>query len=124
MTCIPTLGGPAPAISTHFRFSTVVCPTSCGTLPPAGRLFRMTDFVIDPPVRILGRRGSFVRSTDQAAAFMREHMLQHVDGDATEVLRRLEDVGSAEEAQDAAAAFRRWIASGLLAMPGGGASGD
>jgi len=84
----------------------------------------MTDFVIDPPIRILGRRGSFVRSTDQAAAFMREHMLQHVDGDATEVLRRLEDVGSAEEAQDAAAAFRRWIASGLLAMPGGGASGD
>src|SRR5262249_44104127 len=44
-------------------------------------------------------RGSFVRSTDQAAAFMREHMLQHVDGDATEVLRRLEDVRSAEEAQ-------------------------
>jgi len=77
----------------------------------------MTDFVIDPPIRILGRRGSFVRSTDQAAAFMREHMLQHVDGDATEVLRRLEDVRSAEEAQDAAAAFRRWLASGLLAMP-------
>ena len=51
-------------------------------------------------------------------------MLQHMDGDATEVLRRLEDVRSAEEAQDAAEAFRRWIASGLLAMPGGGASGD
>jgi hypothetical protein len=80
----------------------------------------MTDFVIDPPIRILGRRGTFVRSTEQAAAFMREHMLQHVDGDATEVLHRLEDVRSAEEAQNAAAAFRRWIA--LLAMPGDNAS--
>jgi hypothetical protein len=65
----------------------------------------MTDFAIDPPIRILGRRGTFVRSTEQAAAFMREHMLQHVEGDAMEVLRRLEDVRSAEEARDAAAAF-------------------
>ena len=80
----------------------------------------MTDFAIDPPIRILGRRGTFVRSTEQAAAFMREHMLQHVDGDAMEVLHWLEDVRSAEEAQDAAAAFRRWIA--LLAMPGDNAS--
>jgi hypothetical protein len=73
----------------------------------------MTDFAIDPPIRILGPRGTFVRSTDQAAAFMREHMLQHIDGDATEVLRRLEDVRSAQEAQNAAQAFRDWIASGM-----------
>ena len=61
----------------------------------------MTDFAIDPPVRI-----SFVRSTEQAAAFMREHMLQHMDDHAAEVLGRLEDVRSAEEAQEAAQAFR------------------
>jgi hypothetical protein len=77
----------------------------------------MTDFAIDPPIRILGRRGTFVRSTEQAAAFMREHLLQRIDGPATEVLRRLEDVRSAQDAQDAARAFRAWIASGLLAMP-------
>jgi hypothetical protein len=79
----------------------------------------MTDFAIDPPVRILGRRGGFVRSTEQAAGFMREHMFQHLDGDATEVLRRLEDVRSAEEAQEAAQAFRAWIANGMVAAPSG-----
>ena len=36
--------------------------------------FAMTDFVIGSPIRILGRRGSFVRSTREPAAFMREHM--------------------------------------------------
>jgi hypothetical protein len=81
--------------------------------------FGMTDFAIDPPVRILGRRGGFVRSTEQAAAFMREHILQHMDSRATEVLRRLEDVRSAEEAQEAAQAFRAWIASGMVATPSG-----
>jgi hypothetical protein len=80
--------------------------------------FGMTDFAIDPPVRILGRRGGFVRSTEQAATFMREHMLQHMDSPATEVLRRLEDVRSVEEAQQAAQAFRAWIASGV-ATPSG-----
>ena len=79
--------------------------------------FSMADFAIDPPVRILGRRGGFVRSTEQAAAFMREHMLQHMDSPATGVLRRLEDVRSAEEAQEAAQAFRAWIASGMVATP-------
>jgi hypothetical protein len=81
--------------------------------------FGMTDFAIDPPVRILGRRGGFIRSTEQAAAFMREHMFQHMDSQATEVLRRLEDVRSAEEAQEAAQAFRAWIASGMVATPSG-----
>ena len=81
--------------------------------------FGMTDFAIDPPIRILGRRGTFVRSTEQAAAFMREHMLQHMDDHAAEVLGRLEDVRSAEEAQEAAQAFRTWIASGLFATPSG-----
>jgi hypothetical protein len=48
---------------------------------------------------------------------MREHMLEHMDGHAAEILCRLEDVRSAEEAQDAARAFRTWIASALLATP-------
>jgi hypothetical protein len=42
---------------------------------------------------------------------MREH--DH----AAEVLGRLEDVRSAEQAQEAAQAFRTWIASGLFATP-------
>jgi hypothetical protein len=46
-------------------------------------------------------------------------MLQHRDGHATEVLRRLEDVRSAEEAQGAAQAFRAWIAGGMVATPSG-----
>jgi hypothetical protein len=66
----------------------------------------MTDFVIDPPIRILGRRGSFVRSTTEAAAFIREHM----DDNAPELLRRFEEVSSVEQAQEAAKAFQSWIA--------------
>jgi hypothetical protein len=42
-----------------------------------------------------------------------------MDTPATEVIRRLEDVRSAEEAQEAAQAFRAWIASGLVAAPSG-----
>jgi hypothetical protein len=74
----------------------------------------MNDFVIDPPIRILGRRGSFVRSTREAAAFMREHM----DDNAAKVLRRLERAKSTKEAQEAAKAFRSWIAHWLNAGSG------
>ena len=42
-------------------------------------------------------------------------MLQHMDDQAAEVLGRLKDVRSVEEAQEAAQAFRTWIASGLVA---------
>ena len=71
----------------------------------------MTNFVIDPPIRILGRRGSFVRSTAEAAAFVREHLDEH----APELLHCLEEVSSVEQAQEATKAFRSWIASKLQA---------
>ena len=67
----------------------------------------MIDFIIDPPIRILGHRGSFVRSTKEAAAFVREHM----DVNAPKVLQRLEGVMSVKEAREAAKAFRSWIAN-------------
>jgi hypothetical protein len=67
----------------------------------------MTDFAIDPPIRILGRRGNFIRSTQEAAAFIREHM----DVNAPIVLDRLEKVTSIKQAQEAAKAFRSWIAN-------------
>ena len=73
----------------------------------------MTDFATT--YSHLGSSSHLCRSTEQAAAFMREHRLQHMDHHAAEVLVRLEDVRSAEEAQEAAQAFRTWIASGLLA---------
>jgi hypothetical protein len=76
--------------------------------------FHITNFAIDPPIRILGRRGTFVRSTEEAATFMREHIIQHMDGHAAEVLRLLEDVRSAEEAQDAAPPAARSNATGDL----------
>jgi hypothetical protein len=67
----------------------------------------MTDFVIDPPIRVLGRHGSFVRSTKEAAAFVREHM----DVNAPKLLQCLEGVMSVKEAEEAAKAFRSWIAA-------------
>jgi hypothetical protein len=74
----------------------------------------MIDFVIDPPIRILGHRGSFVRSTKEAAAFVREHM----DVNAPKVLQRLEGVMSVKEAREAAKAFRSWIANRVEATSG------
>src|SRR5262249_1114980 len=74
----------------------------------------MTDFAIDPPIRILGRRGSFVRPPREAAAFIREHM----DANAPIVLDRLEKVTSIKQAQEAANAFRSWIANQMEATSG------
>jgi hypothetical protein len=76
----------------------------------------MTDFVIDPPIRILGRRGSFVRSTREAAAFMRKHM----DNNAPSA--PLESAKSTKEAQEAAKAFRSWIANSNHFLPNSGKS--
>jgi hypothetical protein len=73
----------------------------------------MIDFAIHPPIHVLGRDGVFVRSTAQAAAFVRQHMLRQPDALAARVLGRLEKVNSARDAQYAAKAFRAWIASGM-----------
>src|SRR5262249_13306444 len=70
----------------------------------------MTDFAI------LGRRGSFVRSTREAAAFIREHM----DANAPIVLDRLEKGTSIKQAQEAANAVRSWIANQMEATSGAG----
>jgi hypothetical protein len=69
----------------------------------------MTDFAIHPPIHIVGRDGAFVRSTAQAAAFVRERMIRQPDSAAVQVLYRLEKVSSAGDAQRAAQAFRAWI---------------
>jgi hypothetical protein len=74
----------------------------------------MIDFAIHPPIHILGREGLFVRSTAQAAEFVREHMLRHPDGAAARLLCRLERVNSAAAAQHAAKAFRNWIVGSMV----------
>jgi hypothetical protein len=71
----------------------------------------MSDFAINPPIHVTGRHGTFIRSTKEAAAFVREHILQHYDGQSADVLRRLEAVSSRDEAHSAAVEFRSWIAS-------------
>jgi hypothetical protein len=75
--------------------------------------FHMIDFAIHPPICILGREGVFVRSTAEAAAFVRQRMLRQPDGSAARVLGRLENVNSARDAQHAAKAFRAWVATGM-----------
>jgi hypothetical protein len=79
----------------------------------------MTELALHPPIHILGRRGIFVRSTDQAAAFLREHMLRQSDRSAAQVLRRLEKAATAADAERAAKAFRAWIAKGMHAGSSG-----
>jgi hypothetical protein len=61
----------------------------------------MIDFAIHPPIYILGRDGVFVRSTGQAAAFVRQHLQRQLDGSAVQVLGRLESVSNARDAQQA-----------------------
>jgi hypothetical protein len=75
----------------------------------------MIDFAIHPPIHIVGRDGTFIRSTAQAAAFVRERILHQPDIDATQVLGRLEKANSAADAQRAAKVFRAWIAGGGVA---------
>ena len=76
----------------------------------------MTDATINPPLRIRGQLGFTISSLDQATAYLRAH-LDTMDTEAEGVLRRLERAGTAEQAKDAADAFRAWLeARGLLTL--------
>ena len=68
----------------------------------------MTDFAINPPIH-LGGSESIVRSVEQAVGFVRECAMAALDADTSELLRRLESVRSAEQAQTAGRAFREWL---------------
>src|SRR5262249_51189199 len=86
---------------------------------PARFNLAMTELALHPPIPILGRGGFFVRSTERAAAFVREHMPQPSDRAAAQVLRRLEKASTAADAARAGKAFRAWIANGMHAAPTG-----
>jgi hypothetical protein len=78
----------------------------------------MTETTITPPLRIRGQLGYTISSLDQATAYLRAH-LDTMDTEAEGVLRRLERAGTAEQAKDAANAFRAWLdARGLLMKAG------
>jgi len=79
----------------------------------------MTEIALHPPIYVLGRRGMFVRSTEQAAAFVREHTAGQSDRAAAQVLRRLEKATTAAGAERAARAFRAWIANRMRTGPDG-----
>ena len=68
-----------------------------------------SDFTIDPPLRILGRSDVVISSLDQAAAFIRPYDTRTADPVTRGVLFRLERAASAEDAKDAADAFRWWL---------------
>jgi hypothetical protein len=67
------------------------------------------DFAIHLPIHVAGRDGAFVRSTAQAAAFVRERMFTL----AAQILYRLEKVNSTADAQRAAKAFCAWIGGAM-----------
>jgi hypothetical protein len=75
----------------------------------------MTDFAIDPLFASWVVKAPSFAPLSRPRSSWHECMRQHMGDHAAEALGRLEDVRSAEEAQEAAQAFRTWIASGLLA---------
>jgi hypothetical protein len=75
----------------------------------------LSDFIIDPPLRIRGRPDVIIGSLDQATAFIRPYDARTADPTTRGVLFRLERAASPEEARDAANAFQWWLEqNGLL----------
>jgi hypothetical protein len=71
--------------------------------------FDMTGFAIEPPILLRGSHGTFVRSTDEAAAYVRRRVVAGSGNGASALLARLELVGTVEQARQAGSAFRRWV---------------
>jgi hypothetical protein len=71
--------------------------------------FDMTRFAIQPPILVRGPRGTFVRSTDEAAAYVRRRVVAGTGNGACALLARLDLVGTLEQARPAGSAFRRWV---------------
>ncbi len=74
----------------------------------------MTDFVFQPPIRLV--REVTVRTLDDAAEFARTYEGPRLAYRRERVVRRLEEISGEASARGAARAFRAWaIAEGLLA---------
>jgi hypothetical protein len=84
--------------------------TWIGTIAPAAGSLRMTSFAIHPPILVRGPRGTFVRSTEEAATYVRRQLLADTRDDANTLLQQLELVGTVDQAKDAGRAFRSWVA--------------
>lgn len=73
----------------------------------------MPEFAIRPAVQL--RDGHSVTSSSEAADVVRRHAMDHCSLAASILVRRLEEVGSPDDAQRLALDFRAWAArEGLL----------
>jgi len=73
----------------------------------------MSAFAIRPPVQL--QDGHSIVSSSEAAALVRNHAMAHCSLSASVLLRRLEAIETADEAQRLALDFRAWAArEGLL----------
>jgi hypothetical protein len=80
----------------------------------------LSDFMIDPPLRVRGRPDLVIGSLDQAAAFIRPYDAKTGDPTTRGVLFRLERASNPADAKDAADAFRWWLEQNhLLEIPEG-----
>jgi hypothetical protein len=78
----------------------------------------LSDFMIDPPLRIRGQPDLVIGSLDQAAAFIRPYEAKTGDPITRGVLFRVERASNPAEAKDATDAFRWWLEQNhLLEMP-------
>jgi hypothetical protein len=69
----------------------------------------MTRFAIQPPILVRGPHGTFVRSTDEAAAYVRRRVVAGIGDGASALLARLELARTVDQARQAGSAFRRWV---------------
>jgi hypothetical protein len=75
----------------------------------------LTDFLLNPPLRLARTPLVLVRTLDEAAEFVRAYDIPKRALQRDGVLRRLEAAGDVQAKQEAANAFRAWVEEeGLL----------
>ena len=78
----------------------------------------MVGFAINPPLHVRGKPDIVIRSTEEAAEFVRSFVLSRDDPIAAGMSARLSSIGDLETAQEVANEFRTWLEQRhLLLMP-------
>jgi hypothetical protein len=78
----------------------------------------MAEHAIHPPIHLVIHPDEPIRSLEAAAKVIRRHAGDHLDRSAEDLLHRIKDASTMEEADAAGKAFRAWAeAQGLLLVP-------
>jgi hypothetical protein len=78
----------------------------------------MAEHAIHPPIHLVIHPDEPIRSLEAAAKVIRRHAGDRLDRNAEDLLHRIKDASTLEQADAAGKAFRAWAeAEGLLLVP-------